>query len=79
MIFEKKNNKKTDYLANTLIYGGITAIIFVYFLHFYLSFSEIVGSSAKATEVITSIASLATAGAFLLAVYQYRKNSIKDR
>lgn len=79
MIFEKKKNKKTDYLLNTFIYGGIAVIAFVYFLHFFISFTEIVGSAAKATEVITSIAALATAGAFLLAVYQYRKNSIKDR
>ncbi|MDV5047483.1 hypothetical protein [Vibrio diabolicus] len=79
MIYEKKNYKKTDYLLNTVIFGGISVIVFVYFLHFYISFAEIVGDSAKATEIITSIAALATARAFLLAVYQYRKNSIKDR
>ncbi|ELB1510069.1 TPA: hypothetical protein NJ265_003536 [Vibrio parahaemolyticus] len=79
MIYEKPAKKKIDYISVIVMLGVVSIVIFVCFLHFYISFSEIVGGSAKLTEIINSIAQLATAGAFLLAVHQYRKNSKKER
>ncbi|ELL0561707.1 hypothetical protein Q6U64_004206 [Vibrio vulnificus] len=79
MIYEKSANKKIGYISAILIIGVGSIVFFVCFLHFFISFSQIVGSSAKLTEIINSIAQLATAGAFLLAVHQYRKNSKKER
>lgn len=79
MIFEKQTKTNTYYLVNVIIYGAMAIVAFVYFLVAFHAFSEIMGSSAKGSEVINSIAQIATAGAFLLAVHQYRKNSVKER
>ncbi len=79
MIYEKSANKNINYISAILTAGVGSIVVFVCFLHFFISFSQIVGSSAKLTEIINSIAQLATAGAFILAVHQYRKNSKKER
>ncbi|EGQ8127644.1 hypothetical protein K5B43_003839 [Vibrio parahaemolyticus] len=79
MIYEKKTKKEIGYVRNAFAYGAIAVIAFVYFIYAFLSFSEIAGGVAKATDIINSIAQLATASAFLLAVHQYRKNSRKER
>ncbi|MDA3140185.1 hypothetical protein [Vibrio metschnikovii] len=79
MIFEKSNKKKTDYISDVFVYGAIAVIAFVYFLYMYVSLNEILGNTGKVSDFINSIAQIATALAFLLAVHQYRKNSKKER
>ena len=79
MIFEKSNKKKADYIGDVFVYGAIAVIVFVYFLYMYVSLVEILGNAGKVSDVINSIAQIATALAFLLAVHQYRKNSKKER
>ena len=79
MIFEKSNKKKLDYIGDVFVYGAIATIAFVYFLYMYVSLVDILGSTGKVNDVINTIAQIATALAFLLAAYQYRKNSIKER
>lgn len=79
MLYEKPRKKRKEILLDTLFYGAIAIVILVYFLYGFLSITEIVGDSAKVTDIINSVAQIATACAFLLAFYQYKKNSTKDR
>lgn len=62
-----------------IYYGAIAVIVFVYFLYGFISVVEIVGDSVKVIDITNSVAQIATASAFLLAFYQYKKNSIKER
>ncbi|MCG9613325.1 hypothetical protein L1D41_27265 [Vibrio harveyi] len=79
MLYEKPRKKRKEIILDTIFYGAIMVIVFVYFLYGFVSITEIVGDSAKVTDVINSVAQIATACAFLLAFHQYQKNSIKDR
>ncbi len=67
MLYEKPRKKRKEILFDTLLYGAIAIVIFVYFLYGFVSITEMVGESAKVTDVINSVAQIATACAFLLA------------
>lgn len=79
MLYEKPRKQRKQIIFDVIFYGAMAVIVFLYFLYAFVSTVEIVGDSAKVIDIINSVAQIATAGAFLLAFYQYKKNSIKER
>ncbi|TMX38439.1 hypothetical protein [Vibrio sp. Hep-1b-8] len=78
MLYEKKN-KKSTIILDSIVYGAVAVIGVVYFTYIFTSIVAITDGAVKISEILNSVAQIATASAFLLAVHQYRKNGEKER
>ncbi|MCQ8882704.1 hypothetical protein NQS96_13065 [Pseudoalteromonas shioyasakiensis] len=82
MLFEKssKNKKKRyEYVFDFFAYGYIALIFILLFSIALTSVASITGDEIKGVDILNSLAQIATALAFVFAVFQYRKNSDKER
>tara|TARA_R110001583_G_C5625415_1_gene406582 strand:- start:1077 stop:1883 length:807 start_codon:yes stop_codon:yes gene_type:complete len=82
VLFEKssKNKKKRfEYVFDFFAYGYIALIFIILFSLALTLITSITGDKIKGVDVLNSLAQIATALAFVFAVYQYRKNSDKER
>ncbi|MCA0934004.1 hypothetical protein LCL85_00325 [Vibrio alginolyticus] len=62
-----------------LTFGGVFVVFVIYFAYIVVALKNIVGNKDDLTATFNIIAQLATSGAFIFAVYQYRKNGEKDK
>ena len=82
MLFEKPpNNKKKryEYVFDFFAYGFIVLIFIILFSLALTAIASVTGSKIKGVDILNSLAQIATALAFIFAVYQYTKNSEKER
>jgi len=82
VLFEKSSkNKKKRYelVFDFFAYGYIALIFIILFSLALTAIASITGDKIKGIDVLNSLAQIATAAAFIFAVYQYRKNGDKER
>lgn len=82
MLFEKirKDKRKRFELVFDFFAYGYIALIFIIFFSFALcTIASLTGDRIKGIDILNSLAQIATASAFIFAVYQYRKNGEKER
>ena len=82
MLFEKydKNKKKRyEVVFDFIAYGYIALIVIILFSFSLNAIYAISGDQIKGIDVLNSLAHIATAFAFIFAVYQYRRNGEKER
>jgi hypothetical protein len=82
VLFEKlgKNKKKRHEIVFDFLAYGYIVLIFIILFSFALTFiASITGDEIAGIDVFNSLAQLATALAFIFAVYQFRKNGEKER
>jgi len=82
VLFEKigKNKKKRyEVVFDCFAYGYIALIFIILFSLALTTIASITGDNIKGIDVLNSLAQIATAFAFIFAVYQYRKNGEKER
>ena len=82
MLIEKSNkNKKKRYevVFDFFAYGYIALIVIILFSFALNVIATITGDEIEGIDVLNSLAHIATAFAFIFAVYQYRKNGEKER
>jgi hypothetical protein len=82
MLFEKSGkNKKKKYevIFDFFAYGYVAFIFIILFSFALTAIASITGDKIKGIDILNSLAQIATAFAFIFAVYQYRKNGEKER
>ena len=79
MLFEKHQKDKKFSILALLGFGGVGVVFLVYFAYIFVALKTIVGGKDDITAVFNTIAQIATACAFVFAVYQYRQNGEKER
>lgn len=71
LLYEKKESKQTRNFQDYILWFAAAVLTSVYLLHLYTSFIDVVGTSAKATEIINAVAQIATTGVFIIGLKQY--------
>lgn len=82
MLFEKseKNKKKRYELVFDFFAYGFIALVFIILFSLALTaIASITGDEIKGVDIFNSLAKIATAFAFIFALFQYRKNGDKER
>lgn len=82
MLFEKKlkvKRKRHELVFDFFAYGYIALIFVILFSFALTSIASMTGDKIKGIYVLNLLAQIATAGAFIFAIYQYRQNGEKER
>lgn len=81
MLFQKNKVRRSrcDLILDFTAYGYMVFVFLLLFAFALNSIANMTGSSIKGVDVLNSLAQIATALAFIFAVYQYRSNGEKER